>query len=116
MHCQRERPGPPILLCFQAKSHRELSLVLLHYAMGLPPACRGFLGMKAALARSLSSDARSLALSMLLSLAHPSQSVWSQELLLCFLSRLSLNLSTDVISLIACVRKKSGSRCGTGVA
>ena len=38
--------------------------------LGLPPASRGSLGGKAALVRSASLDARPLALSMLLSLAH----------------------------------------------
>ena len=48
-------------------------MVLLMRDLGLPSASWGSLGGKAALVRSASLDARLLALSMLVSLAHPSQ-------------------------------------------
>ena len=55
--------------------------------------------------------ARPLALSMLLSLAHPFQFAWSRKLLFCLFSHVSLNLSTDVISQASVSQKKVWERC-----
>ena len=75
--------------------------------LGLSPASRGSLGIKAALAPSVSSSAGNLALPALLCLALPYQSVWSGKLLLCISFHLSLDLSTGMIfSIPVCVTKE----------